>query len=331
MSAVPDSVSGQSQRVALLDTSVASTNLGDRIIMEAVRGEIAKLLPCSFPFSVATHERMAAKSRSLLRRSEWVVAGGTNLLSSRMWLRPIWKLSPHDALSGLGVLLMGAGWYRFQRAPDPYSRWLLRSVLHRVRLHSVRDSYSETMLRSIGLENVVNTGCPTIWSLTPERCERIPRDPAAGVVTTLNIYLADAERDRRLLELLGRRYRRVYFWPQSDGDLDYARALAPGLSFVRPTLEAYDELLEGEQGLDYAGLRLHGGIRAMQKGRRAVIMEIDNRARTMGQDFHLPTVPHGDMERLERAISEPFATSVKLPETAIRRWKNQFREASAAL
>ena len=58
------------RRVAILDTAVASTNLGDQIIMEAVREELGELLPDAFPFSVATHEWMGAKSRSLIRRSD---------------------------------------------------------------------------------------------------------------------------------------------------------------------------------------------------------------------------------------------------------------------
>lgn len=312
------------KRWSLLDTSIASTNLGDGIIMEAVRSELAAAVTAAFPFHVATHEYLGAKSRSLLRRSDWVIAGGTNLLSSRMWLRPVWKLTPQDALSGLGVVLMGAGWYQLQRAPDPYSRWLLRGVLHAQRLHSVRDSYSEKMLRSIGFDNVVNTGCPTLWSLTADHCKRIPQDPADNVVTTLNTYMRDGERDRALLGLLRRSYRQVYFWPQTDSDFEYARALDPGLTMLRPTLEAYDELLRGEASLDYVGLRLHGGIRAIQHGRRTIIVEIDNRARSMGADFHLPTVAQDDAKGLERLVSKPFRTSIELPQDAIKCWKDQF-------
>jgi polysaccharide pyruvyl transferase WcaK-like protein len=315
---------GEIKRWSLLDTSIASTNLGDSIIMEAVRAELASVASDAFPFSVATHEYMGAKSRGLLRRSDWVISGGTNLLSSRMWLRPVWKLTPRDALNGLRVVLMGAGWYQFQGTPDLYSRWLLRKVLDANRLHSVRDSYSEKMLRSIGFENVVNTGCPTLWSLTADHCDRIPQEPAERVVTTLNTYMPDESRDRGLLQLLRRKYREVYFWPQTDADYRYARQLEPGLTMLRPTLDAYEELLKDEQGLDYVGLRLHGGIRAIQLGRRTIIVEIDNRAKTMGSDFHLPTVAQGDKERLERLISEPFKTSIEPPWDAINGWKSQF-------
>ncbi len=313
------------RRVAILDTAVASTNLGDQIIMEAVRAELGELLPDAFPFSVATHEWMGAKSRSLIRRSDYAIAGGSNLLSSRMWFRPLWKLRPWDARLGRKTILMGAGWYQFQRRPDPYARWLFRSVLSASGLHSVRDGYSERMLRSIGFGNVVNTGCPTIWRLSPETCAGVPRGKAKSVIATLNTYMPDAERDRRLLGALERLYERVYFWPQTDSDAPYARDLGVALTFVDPSLAAYDRLLAGEPDLDYVGLRLHGGIRALQHRRRTIIVEIDNRAAEMGSDFNLPTVKQGDWDRLESLITQPFETRVAPPLEAISRWKEQFR------
>src|SRR5689334_1443578 len=84
--------------LTILDTSVASTNLGDQIIMQAVREQLATVLPDAFTYSVASHEWMGAKSRGLLRQSEVAIAGGSNLLSSRMWMRAVWKVSPLDAL-----------------------------------------------------------------------------------------------------------------------------------------------------------------------------------------------------------------------------------------
>lgn len=313
------------RRVTILDTAVASTNLGDQIIMEAVRQELSQLIPDALPFSVATHEWLGAKSRSLICRSDWAITGGTNLLSSRMWLRPLWKLAPWDARIGRRIILMGAGWYQHQRQPDPYTRWLLGSVLSASCIHSVRDSYAEGMLHSIGISNVLNTGCPTIWSLTPERCDVLPTNKGSSVVTTLNTYMPDAGRDRELLTTLRRQYQKVYFWPQSDSDAAYARDFGFRLDFVDPTLQAYDRLLAGEPDLDYVGLRLHGGIRALQHGRRSIIVEIDNRAAVMGSDHHLPTVKQGDWNRLRHLISHPFETRITVPRESISLWKQQFQ------
>lgn len=307
--------------VTLLDTAVASTNLGDRIVMEAVRAELAEPLRDAFVYSVASHEWMGRKSRSLVRRADFAIAGGTSLLGSHMWRRPVWKLSPLDALGGLEITLMGVGWYHTRRRPDLYTRLLLRRVLSRWRLHSVRDARTQALLASLGVPNAINTGCPTLWSLTPEHCARIPREKAERVVTALNTYLPRPDLDRRLLATLRRHYREVWFWTQTGSDREYARRLDPDLIHLEPRLEALDGLLGGE--VDYVGNRLHAGIRALQKGRRAVIVEVDGRAREMGADFGLPTVERDAFERLARMIEGKLETRIELPREAIVRWKAQ--------
>ena len=75
--------------VTLLDTVTASTNLGDQIIMEAIAQELASLLDDSFISTVASHEWMGRKSRQLIQECDLTLAGGTNLLSSRMWWSPL--------------------------------------------------------------------------------------------------------------------------------------------------------------------------------------------------------------------------------------------------
>ncbi len=310
--------------MTVLDTSIASTNLGDQIIMEAVREQLSDLIRDRFTYSVASHEWMGRKSRDLLKRSDFAIAGGTNLLSSRMWIRSVWKLSILDAFLCRNVVLMGCGWYQFQRKPDPYTRWLLGRVLSKKHLHSVRDTYTKDMLAAIGITNVVNTGCPTLWAFSPEYCAKLPREKAAHVVTTINTYIPDSQADRRLIEILREQYETVSIWVQTSSDYAYAKALDPDLIFINPSLRAFDDLLASNLDLDYVGNRLHGGIRALQKGRRAIIVEIDNRAREMGRDFGLPTVERDDFTRLEEMIRGPLDINIAPPRQMIDRWKNQF-------
>ena len=321
------------RRVALLDTAVASTNLGDQIIMEAVRDRLADILADisggAIVAAIASHDRMGPKGRKLVRQADLAIAGGSNLISSRMWLRSVWKLGARDAFLGMDTVLMGVGWYQFQRRPDPYSRWLLRRVLHRDALHSVRDSHAQAMLAAIGVTNVVNTGCPTLWRLADPGRPPLPTGRAAQVVTTINTYIKDPVADRRMLEILRARYEVVHAWIQTAEDDAYLRALAPGVRIIEPSLAAYDRLLAGECDLDYVGNRLHGGIRALQAGRRAIIVEIDNRAQEMGRDFALPTVARTDFARLEAMIDGPLAIAVKPPLAAIARWKAALRATIA--
>jgi polysaccharide pyruvyl transferase WcaK-like protein len=315
--------------IALLDTAAASTNLGDQIIMEAVRREISGLFPDYMVFTITSHEWMGPHSRRLIRHAHRAISGGTTLLSSRMWLRSNWRVTPVDALAGLDIVLLGAGWYQYQHAPDPYSRWMLRRLLSRDHLHSVRDSHALRMLASIGITNAVNTGCPTIWPLAAAHCARLPRRKAQAVVTAVNSYagLQHPAADRRLLEILTARYRQVYCWIQTHTDYEYARSLHDGFAYINPSVAALDAVLTSDLDVDYVGNRLHAGIRALQRGRRAIIVEIDNRAREMGRDFGLPTVGRTDFERLDHLITEPFATSVRVPHAAIDRWKSQFHAA----
>jgi polysaccharide pyruvyl transferase WcaK-like protein len=312
--------------VALLDTAAGSTNLGDRIIMDSVWPHIVDLFPGAMILTIASHEPMSRRSRRFAREATWTIAGGTSLLSSRMWFRASWRVSPIDA-PALDITLLGAGWHQYQRAPGPYSRRLLKRVLSRDVLHSVRDEYTRRMLSSIDVTNTVNTGCPTLWALSPAHCARVPRAKARDVVTTVNSYrgLNRPAADRRLLQLLKASYERVFVWIQTHTDYEYARSLHDGLEFVNPSVAALDALLESDLELDYVGTRLHAGIRALQKGRRSTIVEIDNRAREMGSDFGLPTVGRTDYLELERMIEEDQNLKIRLPQEAIDRWKGQFR------
>lgn len=311
--------------ITLLDTSISSTNVGDEIIMEAVRNQLAPVLARDYVNRVASHETMSAKSRRMIAKSDYVIAGGSNLLSSHVGLRSVWKLSPLDAGLGPKFVMMGVGWYHDQGAPDPYTAWLFRSIFSREKLHSVRDGYSKAKLEGLGFTNVVNTGCPTLWELPANVNARTPTTKARRVVTTLNTYMKDRSADAALLERLQSRYERVYAWVQTYADQDYLKSLFPAIELIAPNLSAYDALLMSEGDLDYVGNRLHAGIRALQKGRRTIVIEIDNRAREMGRDFNLPTVARENFAMLEQMIDNPAGMNITLPRDDIALWLDQWR------
>lgn len=311
--------------VTVIDTAVASTNLGDQIIMEAVRRQLADVCPGALLHTVASHEWMGRRSRRLVGEARVAIVGGSNLLSSRMWWRPLWKITPLDVFRRGERVLMGAGWYQDQGAPDLYSRWLLRGLLSRRWLHAVRDSQALAQLARAGVTNVLNTGCPTLWDLDAKHCAAVPTTRGEAVLTTVNTYLPNPELDRGMLDVLRARYRKRYLWPSTAGDAAYALTLDPDLEIVAPSVEGLDRLLESDHALDYVGNRLHTGIRALQKRRRSIVVEVDNRARTIGGDFALPTVARDDFEHLAARIESPFETTLRLPREAIERWKAQLR------
>lgn len=316
---------GRFRTITILDTSIASTNVGDEIIMEAVRNQLAAPLANDYVNRVASHETMSAKSRGMISKSDYAIAGGSNLLSSHVGIRSVWKLSPLDATLGRKFVMMGVGWYHDQGPPDPYAAWMFKSIFSREKLHSVRDEYTKKKLTDLGFSNVVNTGCPTLWDLPYNVNERTPTAKAQNVVTTLNTYMKDRDADAALLRLLQEKYERVFAWVQTYADQDYLRSLFPAIELIAPNLPAYDSLLMQKIDLDYVGNRLHAGIRALQKGRRTIIIEIDNRAREMGRDFQLPTIARNDFAALESMIDQPLQQKITLPRSEINRWLDQWK------
>jgi len=310
------------REVTLIDTAVASTNLGDQIIMQACEKHLAPAFTDSFVYKTASHEWMGSKTRNLIKRSDHTIICGTNLLSSRMWFKPLWKIKPYEVISGLSVTLLGAGWYQHQSNADIYTKWLLKRALAKKGIHSVRDNYSKTQLMNAGIKNVVNTGCPTLWDLTPQHCKDIPTTKSDTVVTTLNTYIKNPELDRKLISELNNQYTNVHLWVQTHADFQYAKDLGSAVSFLKPSLASLDEILS--TNVDYVGNRLHAGIRALQHKRRSIIIEVDNRAYEMGKDCSLPTVERDNFAKLNELITSDLKTQVTLPTEEIARWKAQF-------
>ncbi|GAB3005814.1 hypothetical protein GCM10027051_01010 [Niabella terrae] len=314
--------------ISVLDTSIATQNVGDEIIMDAVYNELAEIFNHSMFLRIPTHEIIGRTSLSLIRNSELGIVGGSNILSSAMNRYRQWKLSLWQSyLIRNKILLLGVGWRNYQDQPNFITKRLLKNILHNSFVHSVRDSYTENKLKKEGFVNVINTSCPTMWRLTPEHCERIPTNKSDTVIFTLTDYSKSPEIDRFLVSELLANYSRVFFWIQSRKDLLYLNELDLDLSRIKvvdPTLKDYDAFLNITD-CDYIGTRLHGGIRALQKGRRAIIIGVDNRAIEKQKDFNLNVINRGELVvRLNTAINDSFETKISIPQENIAQWKAQF-------
>jgi len=322
----------KSPAIGILDTSIGTENLGDEIIMDACRQVLDSLVPELAQIRLPTHLSPGLFGLQMQRRVGVNIACGTNLLHSHMGLVRQWRIGPWSAFRMRPVVLLGVGWRaQAKRTTDAYTRWLLKRVLSRSQLHSVRDSYSERRLREAGFENIINTGCPTLWSLTPEHCARIRPQKGTDAVVVLTDYSRNPELDLFLLQSVRAAYRDVYFWPQGSGDLDYLADLGQGgwLRILGRNLRSYDQLLaDTGLSLDYVGTRLHGGVRALQHGRRSLIVSVDHRAAAMGADFGLPVIDrYSTAESLLARIETPAATVVTLAAEHIVRWQESLRRA----
>ena len=320
-------------KVGILNTSIATENTGDKIIMDSSFNELRSVLLNYQTIEFPTHEKLSNVSYKLQKIIKFNIACGTNLLHSHMGIVKQWNIGLLDAYKIKPVVLLGVGWRsQEKRKTDIYTKFLLGKVLSKTHYHSVRDSYTESKLRDAGISNVLNTGCPTIWRLDKEHCKEIPVSRGANAVVVLTDYSANRELDTKLMDYVLTFYKKVYFWCQGTKDLEYLNTLGfrDNVQLLPPSLNGYNALLSDPSiALDYVGTRLHGGIRALQYKRRSTIIGVDHRANKKGSDFNLPVISRYASEvDIKEMISGDRDTKVLLPVENIEKWKSQFSDAS---
>lgn len=309
----------------LLDTSMDSDNCGDEIIMENCLLQLSGCMDTKDLTHVPTHRYPTEDETELLEASSRKILCGTNILSGHIRSYGLWKLGTEVA-PYRETLLMGIGFDSTNASFDNYTKQLLHTILTKKGIHSVRDSFSEQKLKAMGITNVLNTGCPTMWNLTPEHCATIPAQKARKVICTLTDYCRDEVNDKAMLDILLESYENVYLWLQGRDDLAYLKKLGytDKVTLIPGTLADYDDVLT-QDDLDYVGTRLHAGIRALSKGHRSLIISIDNRAECIGADTGLPILKREDVPiALKGYVEQSSELRIKLPWENILRWKEQF-------
>ena len=314
------------------DTSIYTHNLGDEIIMDSINQALATLLPNSRRLNGTSQIVTINSHSSFSKYCDVIFVGGTNLLSGDLFFRQQWKWDLSLPQNRASNVLVGVGWKSYSQKFNMLGKLLLKSRLSSPYFHSVRDEFTKKVLAELGVKNVINTGCPTTWTLDREHCSKIPNKKGDCVLLTLTDYNTCDKDDQILLDILLKRYCRVFFWPQGLRDLEqlHKKVGAEKVTLIEPSLRALDGLLADESmSLDYVGTRLHCGIRAMRFFRRSIIISIDNRATEISADMNLPTLPRRKIEgELETAIERNFVTSIKIPMDAINEWQSQFSSNS---
>ena len=317
------------KKVSILDPSILSYNIGNEIISNSIDNFISEHLNESFVIKLQYTERLRKKSKNHIKNSDLAILAGTNSLSSNMFCLEQFPIQPLDLISINNILLCGVGWFQYQNKPNVINSSILKILLRKDMTHSVRDSYTKKMLNSIGINNVVNTSCPTVWNITPDHLATIPDTKAKYVVTTLTDYNKDIVLDSKLLEMLDSNYEKVFFWPQGLGDYEYLMQLVQNikinLEIISPNLHSFDFILENED-IDYVGTRLHAGIRAIQKSVRTFIVTIDNRAKEISKDIYLNATERLNDDPLKNFINAKTENNLVIPYKQIDDWKSQFRD-----
>lgn len=312
--------------VALLDTSIDSDNRGDDIIMYYCREALDEMFPEQNYVKVPTHSCPDNQALEQMKKCREKIICGTNILSCALEYTKLWKM-PDRKEAYAGCTVMGAGWGFYSDKTSWYTRVFYRQILSRKRIHSVRDRYTLGKFQEIGVENVIYTGCPTMWALTPEHCAGIPWEKGRNVVFTVTSYSPD-EADKNMIEILCRNYETVYAWPQGKGDKKYIQELTDGrekVVLLEGSMEAYSRLMQ-EESLDYVGTRLHGGVMALNFKKRSIVIAVDNRAAEIGKDTGLPILYRSKIaEELEDRICSSWKTAIDMPLENIKIWKEQFK------
>lgn len=310
----------------LLDTALFSDNTGDQIIMENCIMQLSAVMDTEKILHIPTHRYPTEEQKEELYKSSLKILCGTNILSGKMQNYGLWKLQPEVA-QYKNTVLMGAGMESYSEEYDKYTVEFFRTILSKEHIHSVRDSFSETKLKNMGIRNVLNTGCPTMWMFNEEFCSKIPYGKGEKVVCTLTDYNRDNLKDTKMMEILCESYQMVYFWPQGEEDEEYLKKLEVKnnkIRILKHTLQSFDEILR-EKDLDYVGTRLHAGIRALASKHRSIVIAIDNRAESIAKDTGLPIVFREDVELyLKERIQTNFETRIVMPVKNIEMWKAQF-------
>lgn len=324
------------KKVLFLDTSIATSNIGDEIINISIKNNFPEIFNDNYIYNLPTHTRtftwyqklIYKKRMSLYEEADYKFLCGTNALYTNM-LRPMptWNINIFNYGLFKNTICLGVGLGVNSKKVNFYTKFLYKKVLSSEFVHSVRDENTKSFLEKLGFK-AINTGCPTLWGMDSMECEKIPTKKADRCIFTLTNYHSDVINDKLMIDIIKSNYSEIYFWPQCLEDIDYFKQLDRSNSSVHllaPNIDAYENiLLAGD--IDYIGNRLHGGIYALQHAVRTIIISIDYRAEEMSKDFSLQCIKRSQIkEKLNEIINSNWSTSIsELNTDKINKWKKQF-------
>lgn len=322
------------RNIHLLDTAVATDNIGDEIIVRACHEALSDVLRDSYVTNSSSHDGLGPRSRNHVAAADLVFLLGTNALSAasqKAGTLANWHFTNEDlpALEGK-VILLGVGAKSSFSGLDTKQAQLLRHVLSADYLHAVRDASALSTVEAVGLR-ALNTTCPTLWGWK-ELKSGPPSEKSPEVCFSLTNHKSDPHLDRMMIDILRKSYDRLWFWPQHWGDIPYLKSLdrIDGVSIVPPNLFSYEAFLK-DHNVDVIGTRLHGTILGLMRGRRSIVIAIDNRAEEISVDTSLPTVKRNEIaSRLSGLIDAVWETELFIDLSTRDRFLGQFLPRTAA-
>lgn len=320
------------KKVIVFDTAIGTGNKGDDIIMDSTKNVLKELLDESYVLNLGTHV-VNYTGFQLLKRNfkvkfmeeaDYKFIMGTNLLTNRLLrISPQFNINPFNCMPYKNAILFGVGAQQKSGFPDPYSKYMYHRILSHEYIHSVRDDLAKEKLERMGFK-VLNTGCPTLWSLTEELCSQIPRKKSDQAILTVSANCKNHNADQKLIDIVRKNYEKVYLWGQWIPDEAYFNSFKniEGVEVIR-SLSRYHDILSRED-IDYVGTRLHGGVYAMQHKKRAIIIAVDHRALGVNDINHINCLDRKDIDGLDAMINSEIETKIQLQTEEIQTWLRQF-------
>lgn len=320
----------------IFDTAICTSNLGDEIILDAIRRNMKEVFDNNFMLRLSTHSNNFSfmqmmrnnKKVNSFSNAKYKFVCGTNLISQKRIgkINAQWQIHPYEIPIFRNSILIGAGTTDGSENMDFYAEYLYKKVLSSKYMHSVRDELTKRVIESLGLK-AINTGCPTLWELTPEHCREIKKSKSENCIITVSGYAdqKDKSADQAFIDIVKKNYNKLYAWIQTTEDEKYLCSLK-GTKNIRKiySLSKYREiLLKGN--VDYIGTRLHGGVFAMQNKVRSLVISIDHRAEGFHEKNNIPIIRRKNIENnLEKIINSDFETKIINDYDAINKFKSQF-------
>lgn len=323
-------------KIILFNPANGTLNSGDFIIEKYLKEEMSFLFSDSTLAEIGTHLPINHLYQNIKRNAirkacdeaTFKFLCGTNLIkTSLLRLSPDWSLTLSSCPYYKNSIAIGIGSDNNSRFCDPYTKTIYKNIFSKNYIHSVRDEKTKFFLESIGVR-AINTGCPTLWGLTEAFCRQIPRERKQDVIFTLTDYNRSPQTDKLMIDILASEYNKLYFWVQGFHDLEYLHSLTNHnrIQIIGHSLEAYENLIENSQAVDYVGTRLHAGIFAIRHKIRSIIVSIDNRAADMKETYNLPLIDRNNLKQYLRSyINSDFETKIQIPVDKINAWKDQFK------
>ena len=316
--------------ICLLDPSIASTNIGDDIIVDSCKEILVEIFPETQLISIPTQDVIGRISRRLLKTSKANIILGTNVFSSKLFFYRQLRWNIKDLISKYSLITMGIGWWQYQDEIDFPSRYIYRRLLNRKCLLSTRDNYSKRMLEKIGFSNIVNTSCPTMWSI-PLGKEIHKNNFFNKGLLTFTDYSRDIKKDLEILKKAFSISKELFFFPQAPTDLSYLKELINLTELPLPKLinASSDSLKNFYEGGDccYIGTRLHAGLLAARYNIPCLIIAIDNRVKEIFDDCKLDYIERKDYKftfKLRKKFPEILLPT--LDNDSINKWKLELKK-----